>query len=145
MEKTGRVTRTDGASAVVEIDADAGGCGRCDLPGGCRSGLLTQMFRKPCREFSVANDIDAREGDRVLVSVDQGTLSVLSVTVYIFPVITMLIGALLGRYVPSDLPGSEEPLAPIVCGLIGLVFGVAVAFRLVDLSWSSARPRLTRL
>ncbi len=145
MEKTGRVARTDGASAVVEIDSEGGGCGRCDLPGGCRSGILTQMFRKPCREFSVTNDIGAQEGDRVLVSIEHGTLSVLSLIVYGLPVISMLVGAFLGQRFASNPIGSEDQLAPILCGLIGLFVGVAVAFCLVHLSSSAARPRLTRL
>lgn len=103
------------------------------------------MFRKPCREFSVTNDIGAQEGDRVLVSIEHGTLSVLSLIVYGLPVISMLVGAFLGQRFASNPIGSEDQLAPILCGLIGLFVGVAVAFCLVHLSSSAARPRLTRL
>jgi len=137
--------RIDGASAVIEIDAESEGCGRCDLPGGCRSGLLIQMFRRPCKEFSVTNDIDAREGDRILVSVEQGTLSTLSVTVYVLPIISMLLGAFLGQIIASALAASEGQLAPALCGLVGLFVGLGFAFRLVRSSSRAVRPRLTRL
>lgn len=145
MKRSGRVARTDGTSAVVEMDPDGGGCGRCDLPGGCRSGLLIQLFRKPCREFSVTNDIGAQAGDRVQVSIEQGTLSTLSVIVYVLPVISMMIGAFLGQRFASNLAGSEEQLTSILCGLIGLCVGMAVAFIFVHLSSSAARPRLKKL
>lgn len=94
--------RLDGAVAIVAVEADNGGCGRCDEPGGCRSALLTQMFRQPNCEFSVPNRIGARVGDRVLLRLPVGSLARWSLTIYLVPVFAVLVGAAVGSFCVAD-------------------------------------------
>lgn len=136
METFARVKRIEGAHALVEIDASGGGCGRCDEPGGCRSGVLSHLFHKPCREFALPNEIGAREGDRVVVRLGDGKLGRWAALGYLIPLATTLLGALAG-----ETFGGEE-LGAALGAAFGLLAGGGLALRLVSRSAALARPRL---
>ncbi|THF60887.1 SoxR reducing system RseC family protein [Pseudothauera rhizosphaerae] len=66
------VLRIEGDQAWVRVTEQAGGCGRCDEPGGCRSVRITQLF-KPAREtFRLSNGIGAQPGDAVRICMNDG-------------------------------------------------------------------------
>lgn len=143
MDTVARVVRLEGAAAVVALEADGGGCGRCNEPGGCRSGLLSQMFHTPSREFSVPNEIDARAGETVLIRLSTGGLARWSLTAYLFPVFAVLIGAALGASTAGE---SYSRDGGAICGsLVGLFFAAwLIISRLAPTSVSTG-PRLVRL
>ncbi|MBK8335554.1 MAG: SoxR reducing system RseC family protein [Sterolibacteriaceae bacterium] len=123
-----RIVRLDGALAIIAVEADNGGCGRCDEPGGCRSALLAQMFHQPNCEFSVPNLIGARVGDRVLLRLPVGSLARLSLTIYLVPVFAVLVGAAVGVFCVGDVDARDTGA---ICGsLVGLA-ACWLAFRLV--------------
>jgi sigma-E factor negative regulatory protein RseC len=131
MDTVARIMRLDGAVAIVAVDVENGGCGRCDQPGGCRSAVLTQMFRQRSCEFSVPNRIGARVGDRVVLRLPAGSLARWSLTMYLVPVLAVLIGAGLGIFCVGN--ASFRNVGAISGSLVGLAV-CWIVFRLVPTS-----------
>ncbi len=135
-----RITRLDGAVAIIAVDAENGGCGRCSEPGGCRSAVLTQMFRQRGCEFSVQNRIDARVGDRVVLRLPDGSLARWSLTIYLVPVLAVLLGAALGSFCVGD--ASFRDFGAMSGSLVALAV-CWIVFRLVPTSLGTG-PQMVR-
>jgi len=69
----------------------------------------------------VVNSFNAKEGDRVELSVPEGTFLKLSLLVYIFPIIALMTGAFLGDYLSVQLKTNPSATAAIT-GALFLVF-----------------------
>lgn len=96
MEMQADVTAVEGGFAQVKVSG-GGGCGRCHEAGGCRSGVLTQFFgRNTEQSFRLPNAIQARVGERVVLSVQDGLTAKTALMVYIVPVLGVLFGAAVG-------------------------------------------------
>ena len=128
MEAFARVKRLEEGRAIVEIDGGEG-CGRCNEVGGCRSGTLTQVFRKSCREFAVPNSIGAREGDRIVVRMSGGSVSALALATYLLPLLGLVLGAVLGGLVAGRIAGGQAQLLQVLGGISGLAVGGFIAAR----------------
>ena len=119
------VTRTEQDHVFVKVNEQPGGCGRCHESGGCSSGALTQIFRsRSCREFRLPNDIGAREGDKVMVSLADGVTLKAALAVYMLPVLCILLGAWVGTWLAG--PAGSDRLATL-----GAVTGFVVSLVLV--------------
>jgi sigma-E factor negative regulatory protein RseC len=94
----------------------------------------------------VSNDLQAKEGDYVEISVPEGTVLKLSFLVYIIPVIALLIGAFAGAAVAQPLH-IDSALASVLGS--GLFMGVSfiVLKRLNTNAESSGKyyPRMIRI
>jgi sigma-E factor negative regulatory protein RseC len=124
LETPAVVLKTEARSALVEADF-AGGCGSgmC-AKGGCGTALLAQMFsQKPRAPLRVANPIDARIGERVIVGVEEGSLLRATLLVYLLPLALFLAGASAGgQAADGDAPA-------VLGGLAGLFLGWLAARR----------------
>jgi sigma-E factor negative regulatory protein RseC len=127
MDRVARIMRLDGAVAIVAVETENGGCGRCDEPGGCRSALLAQMFRQRNCEFSVPNRIGARVGDSVLLRLPVGSLARWSLTIYLVPVFAVLVGAAVGIFCVGDADARD---AGAIWGSLAGLAACWLAFRL---------------
>jgi sigma-E factor negative regulatory protein RseC len=116
-EEEGIVDRVEGGTAYVKTRrGDA--CEHCHAKDGCHA-----MGGGKEMEVAVANTLDAKPGDRVMVSVEDGAFLQASLLVYGVPAVALVAGALAG-----------EQLGPLwgfgrdtVSALTGLVF-LAVTF-----------------
>lgn len=143
MDVVARVKRLEGAAAVITVEADGGGCGRCSEPGGCRSELLSRLFRAPSREFSVPNGIGASAGDRVRVQLATGELARWSLTTYLVPVLAAVIGAAIGASIAGDQFSRDS--GAVGGSLVGLVAAAGlIASRLAPASVVTV-PRMVRM
>lgn len=125
------VTGLDRDHALIKVSENPGGCGRCGEPGGCSTGVLTQIFRKQsCQIFRVPNDIGAREGDKVMVSVADGVTLQTALAVYFVPVLLVILGAWIGTALAPENAGDAR-------ALIGAGLGLVVS--LVFLGWYKQR------
>ena len=78
------VVSLDGNKAMVE-SLQGGGCGNCDSENGCGSGKLSQLFCSEPRRFRVRNDVNAKVGSVVLVTVAEGVLLRSALLMYFLP------------------------------------------------------------
>ena len=67
--------------------------------------------------IEVENKLNAKEGDRVEVSVPEGTFVKLSLMVYIFPVVALMIGAILGDFLSKPFNTDPSATAAITAAL----------------------------
>jgi sigma-E factor negative regulatory protein RseC len=123
--QTGRVLALKGDYALIQ--AEGGGCGRCQEPGGCGGQSLVQMFCRTPRQYRVKNTCAAQPGDRVVVVLPEGVLSRHATLGYGLPLAGLLLGALVGDMV-SGRAGNGGALAGAALGLLlawGIVYGYA--------------------
>lgn len=123
MEIEATVSRVEGAHALVRVDNDTGGCGRCSDAGGCASGLLGRPLRRECRLFRLPNSIGAQPGDRVLVGIADGAALRAAGLVYLLPVLLLVAGSVLGAAIAGQ-QGADA--AAYAGGGIGVTIAVAI-------------------
>ena len=124
-------TSNDGRAVVV---AEKGqGCGSCSSVSHCHGGRSAGEHKTV-----VFNHVGAKVGDRVMLSVDSGTLLSRLALIYLVPVVIMLIGAFVGASMDGG-GGVTSGGQSVGYGLAGFVlgFGISVAISRI---WSNARP-----
>jgi sigma-E factor negative regulatory protein RseC len=94
----------------------------------------------------VPNDLQAKVGDLVEISIPEGTVLKLSVFVYLFPIIALMIGAFLGGFIANSLQNKSSWPA-ILLGVIffGLAFCVLKIFERKKMSGGAYNPRITHI
>ena len=94
LEMRAIVMQLRGKDASVQ-PIGTGGCGHCDSEGGCGSSTLTKVFcnNKP-RIFYVRNEVNAKVGDEVQISIPDGVLLRGAMKMYVLPLILLLVGGI---------------------------------------------------
>ena len=118
VREEGTVQKVFPGKAIIKVQRHAA-CEHCDSRGAC------DIFEGKEVEVEVINELDAKEGDRVEVSVPGRSLLKLSLFVYFIPVVVLVVGACVGNVMAPAL-GMAPPIASIVIGGIamGLTFWV---------------------
>lgn len=130
-------------NGLAEVQTDRrNACGGCQSSDGCRaclSGggkLLSQVL----------NPIDAKPGDLVAIELKSGNLLRGAALFYIFPIVLLVIGVLLGASAGAVI-GMTETGRGILFGLIGLCIGMAlvrwIAGSKTGMNWFS--PRISKI
>jgi sigma-E factor negative regulatory protein RseC len=96
--------------AVVKLRKSTG-CDTCEARGSCHGEGDKDML------LEVANDLHAREGDRVEVSLPTRSLAKMALAVYLGPVAALLAGAFAGD-AAGRLLQWESPLCSVVGGIV---------------------------
>jgi len=93
----GIVIKTDSSAAWVKT-IKTGDCAGCTARGSCHSlGNNNEM------EVKVLNEAGAREGDRILLSFETSSFLKAAFLLYVFPVLMLIIGALIGQEIAPAL------------------------------------------
>ena len=100
-------------------------CGLCGQTRGCGISLWGRLFGHRNNIFRALNQIGAKQGDNVIVGVDERALLTSSLVAYGAPLLGVLIGALLGSLLsagaaPSDLYAVAGAVAGLLLGLFWL-------------------------
>ncbi|MCX7167742.1 MAG: SoxR reducing system RseC family protein [Rhodocyclales bacterium] len=109
------VVEVSGCEVLVEVPGRAPACGNCKSSEACQDGLLG-LSAGP-RRYRLNNLIGARVGDRVSLSVADGTLWRASLASYVLPVLLSIGGALIGQSMGGDAWAVLGTLAGLGCGL----------------------------
>jgi len=134
IREIGRVVRTTGALAVVEIPK-AGACDGCAASGVCHS-----LGGSDLRELRAVNRIDANVGDQVEIEVQARTAILAAVWVYLIPTLLMLATALGIHYITATRLAAET--AQLVTA--GATLGSLALFVLGAWIWRRGRaPNLS--
>ena len=109
------VVEVSGAEVCVEVPGRAPACGSCKTVDACQGGLLG-LSAGP-RRYRLENLIGARVGDRVSLTVAEGTLWRASLVSYVLPVLLAIAGAVIGQFAAGDAWAVIGTLTGLGCGL----------------------------
>jgi len=120
--------------AVIKIRKNAS-CETCEAKGSCHAEGDKEM------RVEVNNELHAKEGDAVEVSMRARSVAKMASVVYLGPVLSLIAGALIG-----DAVGGS-PLAPVVGGGVLLAASLLALKRLDRLARSRPEyhPHMTRI
>lgn len=110
------VVEVSGDQVLVEVSGRAAACGNCSKPDGCQGGL-TGLSTGP-RRYRMDNLTGARVGDRVQLTVAEGTLWRASLASYLLPILLAIAGAAVGQFWAQDPGAVAGMLAGLGCGLV---------------------------
>jgi len=121
MQARARVLRVEDDLAWLEMSENAGGCGRCDEPGGCRSVQVSHAFGGPDKVFALPMSFPVKPGDKVVISIPDGAPLSAALAAYGLATLLLLAGAAIGSVLGGD--GRAD-----LFGLVGGVAGLALAW-----------------
>ena len=105
------------STATLEIERKVA-CGLCGQTRGCGNSIWGKLFAHQSTAFKAQNRINAKVGDSVIVGINERALLKSALLLYILPLATMLIGAILATQL-KDTNGYA-----MLGALIGLVLGL---------------------
>ncbi|MGQ0442897.1 MAG: SoxR reducing system RseC family protein [Methylophilaceae bacterium] len=92
-------------------------CGLCGQTQGCGNTIWGKLLSHKSTQFKAQNLINAKVGDSVIVGIDESALMKSVLLLYMVPLVTMLLGAIL----IAQLSASE--LLAMLGALVGLLLG----------------------
>ena len=110
------VVEASGSVVWVEVPARASACGNCKTPESCQSGLLG--LNAGPRRYRLDNLIGASVGDRVSLTVADGTLLRAALASYVLPLLLAIGGAVIGQSIAGDVGAVTGTLIGIGGGLV---------------------------
>jgi sigma-E factor negative regulatory protein RseC len=87
-------SHSEDSIATLEIERKTA-CGICGQTRGCGNSLWGKIFAHKSTAFKAQNRINAKVGDSVIVGINESALVKSALILYILPLATMLIGAIL--------------------------------------------------
>jgi len=92
-------------------------CGLCGKTRGCGNAIWGKIFAHKVTSFKAQNNINAKVGQGVIVGIDESALMKSALLIYIVPLVTMFIGAILVSLVFST------NLAAMLGAVAGMLLG----------------------
>ena len=137
----GIVTRIEARTAWVKTQR-SGGCQGCSARGSCHG--LSDAGKE--REVIAVNEAGTAVGDRILLSFESSSLLKVSFLLYVFPVLVLLVGAIIGQQIGSVI-GVSDSVSSAAVGflafLIAIWFIKAKANKLAQ--HNEYRPKIIRI
>jgi sigma-E factor negative regulatory protein RseC len=124
IEETGQVIAVDGLHAWVTTQR-RGACGHCAQHEACGTARVAHLFEKPSAPIQVANPLQARPGDQVVIGMDEGAFLRAVILLYGIPLCGLIGGALLGQWLAQHSTILAMEPASLISGLLGLSMGLA--------------------
>jgi sigma-E factor negative regulatory protein RseC len=97
-------------------------CGLCGQTQGCGIGLWGKIFSHKKNNIFLANHINAKEGDKVILSIEESYLLMTSLLLYGIPLISMFLGMVLLSFLSISL----KDLYALFGGIAGFIFGMFI-------------------
>lgn len=97
IEEQAQVVEVKGDFLVLQAQVQSS-CGSCAASRGCGTSLLSKVIGRKFTYFKAENNINANIGDMVVVGIAEDALLKGSVMMYVIPVLSMLVFALLADY-----------------------------------------------
>lgn len=110
------VVAVAGAEVWVEVPQRAPSCGNCKTADSCQGGLLGSAGGP--RRYRLENRIGARVGDRVQLTVADGTVWRASLASYVLPLLLAIGGAACGQFGAGDVGALAGMLGGLGGGLL---------------------------
>lgn len=116
IEEQARVLVVGNGFALVETSSRSA-CGSCSSSSGCGTSLVAKLFGERSNRLHVSDAIGVAVGDLVVIGISDGTLIRASLLAYLWPLIALMLAALL-----AQSAGASEGLGALV-GILGLCVG----------------------
>jgi sigma-E factor negative regulatory protein RseC len=105
-------------SATLEIERKSA-CGLCGQTRGCGNSIWGKLFAHQSTAFKAQNRINAKVGQSVIVGINESALLKSALLLYILPLVTLFLGALLAtKFNPNDASAMVGAVLGLVMGLI---------------------------
>jgi sigma-E factor negative regulatory protein RseC len=105
-------------TATLEIERKTA-CGLCGQTRGCGNSIWGKLFGHQTTAFKAQNRINAKVGDSVIVGINEKALLKSALLLYILPLVTLFIGAILASQLwHSDGSTMLGAAAGLVLGLL---------------------------
>ena len=104
------------STATLEIERKIA-CGLCGQTRGCGNSIWGKVFAHQSTAFKAQNSINAKVGDSVIVGINEKALLKSALLLYILPLATMLIGAILATQI------QDKNVYAMLGALAGLLLG----------------------
>lgn len=102
----GVVIKTDAGAAWVKT-SKTGACKECSARGSCHSSGGEEM------QVEVLNEVGAKVGDRIVLSFETGSLLKATFLLYVFPILLLILGAVIGQETASYLDFNPSGFAAV--------------------------------
>lgn len=134
----GTVQEIKKSYAVIKVQKTSA-CAHCSSRGSCD-------ISDKDTTIEIINDLRAKEGDLVEISMPEGTLLKASFLVYLLPVIALIAGAFSGKAL-AEIMDINQTLASVAGGflLMGIVFYILIRRHRSEEYQRRYRPRMTRI
>lgn len=119
IEETAVVVELQGDQAVIEVTRQST-CGQCAAQKGCGTTVFAGWFGARLNRMQVANAINARIGDRVVVGLDETSLFKASLLVYLLPLLLMAAFGLVAQWLAPPVTAYSD-LIVMLFALAGFV------------------------
>ena len=124
IEEQAQVVDIKGDQLVLQAQTKSA-CGSCAANKGCGTSVLSKVVGRKFTHFQARNDVGANIGDTVIVGISEDALLKGSTMIYIVPVLSMLVFALLADFLIT--PAQKHDLMVAASALIGLAVGSLLA------------------
>lgn len=102
------------------------GCSTCDAGKGCGAGVFGKLFRRKPVVMEFDNEVDARDGQAVVVGLKESVFLALVVRLYLLPLLAGLAGAIAGNILAGGLHLSDSATDWMVLAAAVVCAGAAV-------------------
>ncbi|HLV78280.1 MAG TPA: SoxR reducing system RseC family protein [Marinobacter sp.] len=137
--ETGKVVAVQGGQAWVQT-IRLSACQSCSARAGCGQRALASVSGGRANQILVANPVDARVGDEVVLALDEQSVLAASLAVYGVPLLLMVLGSI-GAW--HWLAATD--LAAVTGALAGLASGFLLVRRWQARAGDRFEPRLIRI
>lgn len=103
--------------ATLEIERKTA-CGLCGQTRGCGNSIWGKLFAHQSTAFKAQNRINAKVGDSVIVGINESALLKSAVLLYILPLVTMFLAAIVASYI------RDTHTSTMLGAALGLVLGL---------------------
>ena len=141
IEEQAQVVEIEGDKLILQAQTQSS-CGNCAASKGCGTSLLSKVIGRKFTRFQVDNNVNAQLGDTVVVGIPEDALLKGSLVMYVIPIISMLVFALLSdamfsakflEAMSSEATASDSAqfrdLMVALSAILGLGFGAFLAKR----------------
>ncbi|MFO7785139.1 MAG: SoxR reducing system RseC family protein [Thermodesulfobacteriota bacterium] len=140
LSEKGVVEKVSSQTAVVLVERSSA-CGHCKSQGAC------EVLSGRTMRIEVANELGAKEGDHVEITVPAASVLKLSFLVYLVPIAALVAGAYVGD-LWAEGKGADPTLYAVTAGILAMI-GTFLLIKRFDQAASQPssehRPRMSRI
>ena len=122
IEERAQVVAVEGDNVLVQTQRQSS-CGACAVKSGCGTSVLAGIVGQKMTQLRLPNTLGAKPGDEVLLGMAENALVAGSLLMYVLPLLMLLLGALAGELLATQL-GMDAELTPIAGGVVGFVLAI---------------------